>query len=302
MVDAIKIGLIGAGVFAGYHANKLAEHKRVAFMGVHDPDGDRAQIMSNNHDVPSLSAEELLEVSDAVVVACPAVYHGEMVLRALHYGCHCLVEKPLSTSLEAAEDILALSNQKNLIVQIGHQERMVLKAIGLDKIEEQPIQIEAVRYSPYSRRGTDTSVTMDLMTHDIDLCTALMGVAPGHIRGESRPVRSSTPDMAYGILHYGESVARLSASRIEAASERWMKLTYPSGEVHIDFNRKTLINTTKFALNEKFGEDERAKDSLGAATDIFVRAILDGTPVLVSAEAGAIAVRTAIAIDEGREI
>lgn len=271
-------------------------------MGVHDPDDDRAQILSKKHDVPALSAEDLFDLSDAVVVACPAIYHGEMVLRALHYGCHCLVEKPLSTSLEAAEDILALSNQKNLIVQIGHQERMVLKAIGLDKVEGRPVRIEAVRYSPYSVRGTDTSVTMDLMTHDIDLCTALMGVAPDHIRGESRPVRSRTPDMAYGILRYGDSVARLSASRVESESERCMTLTYPSGEVHIDFNRKTLTNTTKFALNEKFGEDEIAKDSLGAATDVFVRAILDGTPVLVSAAEGAIAVRTAIAIDEGRAI
>jgi len=300
MVDTIKIGLIGAGVFAGYHANKLSKHKRVAFTGVHDPDVSRANIISNKHGVPALDAEDLLDVSEAVVVACPAIYHGEMVIRALHFGCHCLVEKPLSTSLEAAEDILALSDQKNLIVQIGHQERMVLKAIGLGKIEERPIRIEAVRHSPYSLRGTDTSVTMDLMTHDIDLCTALMGVAPDHIRGESRPVRSTTPDMAYGILQYGDSVARLSASRVEAGSERWMTLTYPSGEVHIDFNRKTLSNTTKVALNEKFGEDEIAKDSLGAATDVFVRAILDGTPVLVSAAEGAIAVRTAIAIDEGR--
>jgi predicted dehydrogenase len=302
MVDKIKIGLIGAGVFAGYHANKLASHERVEFTGVYDPDDYRAKTLSNKHSVPALSDEDLLDVSDAVVVACPAVYHGKMVIRALHYGCHCLVEKPLSTSLQAAEDILALSDQKHLIVQIGHQERMVLKAIGLDKIEERPLLIEAVRHSPYSIRGTDTSVAMDLMTHDIDLCTALIGVAPTHIRGESRPVRSKTPDMAYGILYYGESVARLSASRVEAKSERWMKLTYPSGEVRIDFNTKRLTNTTEFALNEKFGEDAIAKDSLGAATDIFVRAILDGTPVSVSAEEGAIAVRTAIAIDDGREI
>jgi len=99
---------------------------------------------------------------------------------------------------------------------------------------------------------------------------------------------------------------------VSLASERWMKLTYPSGEVHINFNTKTLTNTTKFALNENYEEDEIAKDSLGAATDVFVKAILDGTPVLVSAEEGAIAVRTAeegaiavrtaIAIDRGREI
>ena len=94
-------------------------------------------------------------------------------------------------------------------------------------------------------------------------------------------------------------MARLSASRVAEKSERWMKLTYASGEVHIDFNAKTLTNTTEFALNENFAESEMAKDSLGAATDNFVRAVLDGAPVLVSAEAGVIAVRTAARIDGG---
>ena len=79
-----------------------------------------------------------------------------------------------------------------------------------------------------------------------------------------------------------------------------MKLTYASGEVHIDFNKKTLTNSTSFALDANFAEKEIAKDSLGAATDNFVRAVLDGAPVLVSAEDGLVAVRTALKIDEGR--
>jgi len=186
MVEAIKIGLIGAGVFAGYHANKLAAHQRVEFTGVHDPDDCRVKIIMNKHDIPALRCEEIFELSDAVVIACPAINHGDMVMQALHYGCHCLIEKPFVTSVDELTDIQSLSRHKNLILQIGHQERMIFRAIGLDKIKERPIQIQAVRHSPYSIRGTDTSVTMDLMTHDIDLCTALMGVAPDYIHGESR--------------------------------------------------------------------------------------------------------------------
>lgn len=300
MSEKLKVGLIGAGVFAGYHANKLTAHPRVEFTGVVDRSGKRAAALGGKHGIPVLSLTDLLHVSDAVVIASAASAHGDLAVQALKSGCHCLIEKPLATSVSAAEKIASTAATHGLVVQVGHQERMVLAAIGLSEIKERALRIEAVRYSPYSVRGTDTSVTMDLMTHDIDLCTAVMGQAPDLVRGEARPVRSKTPDMAYGLLNYGDSTARLSASRVENAGERWMKLTYPSGEVRIDFNAKTLTHSTDFALDENFADNMIAKDSLGAATDIFVNAVLDGSPVLVSAEEGAIAVRTAMMIDRGR--
>lgn len=299
MPEQIKIGLIGAGVFAGYHANKLAGHSRVNFSGVYDPDAVRAAALADKHTVQPLPLESLLTASDAVVIACPASFHGSTALQALKAGCHALIEKPLATTLSEANEIATLASTKDLIVQVGHQERMVLRAIGLGEISETPLAIEAVRNSPYSPRGTDTSVTFDLMTHDIDLCTVLMGGAPDFIGGESARVRSRTPDMAYVQLGYGNAQARLSASRVADVSERWMKITYPSGDVGIDFNAKTLTNSAGFDLNADFAEDAIAKDSLGAATDVFVRAILDRTPVLVSADDGAIAVRVAAVIDEG---
>ena len=299
MPEHIKIGLVGAGVFAGYHANKLAAHPRVRFIGVHDPDAQIAAVLAQKHNIKPLTLASLLEASDALVIACPAKFHGRVALQALKAGCHVLIEKPMATTTEEADEIAALAVSKTLIVQIGHQERMVLRAIGLDEIKERPMKIEAVRNSPYSIRGTDTSVTFDLMTHDIDLCTALMGGAPDIIKGQSEPVRSGPSDMAFAQLQYGTSTARLSASRVADVSERWMRLTYQSGEVRIDFNAKTLTNMAGFALNGNFADNEVAKDSLGAATDCFVRAVMDGTPVLVSAKDGAIAVRVAEAIDRG---
>lgn len=302
MSEQLKVGLIGAGVFAGYHASKLAQHPRVEFTGVVDRSGKRAALLAETHNIEVLALADLLEKSDAVVIASPATAHGEIAKKALSAGCHCLIEKPLATSLSEAEMIAVLSLEKNLVVQVGHQERMVLKAIGLDRISERPLKIEAVRNAAYSPRGTDTSVTFDLMTHDIDLCTALMGGAPDSVKGESGCVRSLAPDMAYAELSYGTSVARLSASRVAEAGQRWMKLSYPSGDVKIDFNAKTLLNSTRFALDKKFADNKIAKDSLGAATDMFVRAVLDGGPVSVSADAGAIAVRIAESIDKGRAL
>ena len=298
MADRLKIGLIGAGVFAGYHANKLAVHQRVTFAGIMDLDRAIAQQLADQHKVEAISLDEVLERSDAVVIASPATTHGVIAVQALQAGCHCLIEKPLTISAHEADEIIRLAAFKNLTVQVGHQERLVLRAIGLEEAPERPIKIEAVRDSPYSTRGTDTSVTMDLMTHDIDLCTALFGAAPDAVKASAACVKSRTPDIAEAVLTYGKSSAILTSSRVAESSKRRMKITYPSGFVEIDFNAKTLTHTTPFALHADFAEDSRAKDSLGEATDIFIRAILDKTPVLVSAEEGAIAVLTALQIDE----
>ena len=293
----MKIGLIGAGVFAGYHANKLAEHPHIHFVGVYDPDSSRALALAQKHNVVLLPAEALYEASEAVVIACPASFHGEMAIRALEANCHCLIEKPLAVDVQEAEKIVALSQEKNLTVQVGHQERMVLKAIGLLDVAERPLRVDAIRSNPYSSRGTDTSVTMDLMTHDIDICTALFGGGPDKVSGQSRRIKSERPDEATAVLSYGNASARLSANRIVEQGQRLMTIDYASGRVVIDFNAKTLLNETKYALNADFGDTDLAKDSLGAASVAFISAILDGTPVPVSAEDGLIAVRVAMQID-----
>lgn len=300
MSERLKIGLIGAGVFAGYHAQKLSRHPHVDFTGVVDQSGKRASDLAGKHNVPHSSLGDLLRVSEAIVIASAASAHKSLSVQALEAGCHCLIEKPLAATEEGALAVTALAKSKNLIVQVGHQERMVFEAIGLMNVRERPLKIEAVRNSPYSVRGIDTSVTFDLMTHDIDLCTALMGRAPEEVEGLAGCVRSETADMAYGRLHYGGTVAHLTASRVAKETERWMKLTYATGEVYIDFNKKTLTNSTAFVLDANFADKAIAKDSLGAATDNFVRAILDGVPVLVSADDGLIAVQAAAQIDEGR--
>jgi predicted dehydrogenase len=297
MSNRLKIGLIGAGIFAGYHANKLAAHPRVDFIGVMDRGAPAAKALAKKHDIKAMALKELLEKSDAVVIASPATTHGSIAAQVLQAGCHCLIEKPMTTTSEAADQIVSLAASKNLIVQVGHQERLILRATGLVDVKERPTRIVAFRYSPFTPRGTDTSVTLDLMTHDIDLCTALIGETPIAIEGRASCETGEQPDHSFARLTYSGLTANLAASRIKKESFRRMQITYPSGIVDIDFNTKTLAHTTPFDLNENFAEDDIAKDSLAAATDIFIRAVLDGSPVLVSAEDGALAVRTAIAID-----
>ena len=144
MSDRVKIGLIGAGVFAGYHANKLAAHPRIDFIGVIDKDITAAKSLADVHTTKSLTLKALLKQSEAVVIASPATTHGGIAIQALKAGCHCLIEKPIATNPDDVDEIVALQASQNLVVQVGHQERMVLRAIGLDRVIERPIKIEAV--------------------------------------------------------------------------------------------------------------------------------------------------------------
>lgn len=297
MSKHLKVGLIGAGVFAGYHANKLEGHPQVHFVGVYDPDTSRASALAQKHGVQPMQMDALYAACQAVVIACPASFHGEMAVRALEFDCHCLIEKPLAVDVQEAEKILSLSQENKLTVQVGHQERMVLKAIGLLDVKDIPLRIDAIRSNPFSSRGTDTSVTMDLMTHDIDICTALFGRAPDKVSGQSRCVKSDKSDEATAVLSYGEANATLSASRVVERGERRMTITYPSGRVVIDFNAKTLLNETTYDLNADFGDTALAKDSLGAASAAFISAIMEGGIVPVSVTDGLIAVRVAAQID-----
>lgn len=299
MKTQLKIGVVGAGVFGGYHSAKCAANSRIDFMGIYDPNISNARRVARKHNVQTfLHAKDLFDNVDAVIIACPAQYHGQMALQAINAGCHCLVEKPLAASFQEGRKIVELSKKKGVIVQVGHQERFVIQAIGLDRLPESPTYISTQRMSKYSERCTDVSVTLDLMTHDLDLLNMLINSPVKRIRGEARVVRTDCADMAYGILEFENGArAKLEASRVASDYSRTMQLIYPSGVVDIDFINKTLNHNTSFNLNENFGSDPKAIDSLAAATDAFVESILDNKPVVVPAEGGLKALKLALAFD-----
>ena len=298
MNQSLKIAVIGAGVFGGYHANKCAEHPGADFVGIYDHNFPRAKTQAEKHGVKAFdNFQAMLAQTEAVIIASPADTHGAMALTALEFGKHCLIEKPITSSLKEAARIVQLAKDKNLIVQIGHQERFVAKAIGLHNLPQSPLNIVARRMSKFSKRGTDVSVTLDLMTHDLDLVLMLMGGLPIEVRGETRIEKSKYPDFARGDLRFENGSATLTASRLEDDFSRTMDITYPSGTVSIDFNAKTLTHNTPFDLNADFGQDPDAKDSLGAATNAFIEAVLDGKAVPVTAEDGYNALKLALVID-----
>ena len=300
MTDKLRVSVFGAGVFAGYHAGKVAAHERAQLAGIYDPAPDRASALAQRLDAPVFtSAEDALRACDAVICAVPAVFHKTVAIPALAAGKAVLIEKPLAATLSAATAIAALAEQTGAIVQIGHQERIVADAIGLQRIPERPTQVEIVRHTGRATRNLDTSVVKDLMIHDLDLLLGLFG-APDWAQAETaKRVYSEHLDTVRAEIGWSDFTAYVSASRDGAPERRW-RLRYPSGTVDIDLGAKTLRHDTPFALDDRFGDSPRVADSLGAAFDRFVRAVLDGSPVLCTVRDGVEAVALAERIEGDR--
>jgi predicted dehydrogenase len=296
----VRAGVIGAGVFGGHHAAKYASDPRIAFVGVYDLHHDRARALAREHGARGFdSLEALLAEVDAVTVASPAPTHGAIGCAALAAGRHALVEKPIAVTLADADAMVALAAEKKLVLQVGHQERFVFEAMGLLAVAERPRAIEARRMGPFSERGADVSVTLDLMTHDLDLSRRLAGRArAASIAATGRLERTDSLDHVEAeVCFEGGMTARLFASRLHDRRERVMRVEYESGVVEVDFVAKSFTNTTPHRLDPTFAETPSARDSLGANVTAFVDAVLGQASPAVSGADGREALALALAID-----
>ena len=281
----LKTGLIGAGVFGGYHAGKIAASERTDFVGVFDPDTVRCGELATKHHVKAmLTQADLFAACDAVLVACPATYHEPVVRAALEAGRHVMVEKPLALTGHAADGLADLADSKGLVLQVGHQERFVLEAMGLFDIHEAPTRIEAWRMgtpAPDGRAG-DVSVIWDLMTHDLDMVAKLMGGANSHlaqVEATGRRAHTDHIDEATAQIAYACGQAEVTASRCAPERDRRMMLTYPAGTISINFLTREVENTTPYAI--KADVSDTLPDPLGAADEAFFAAVLGERPCAI---------------------
>ena len=289
----LKVGLIGAGVFGGYHAGKIAASEQTEFVGVFDPDTVRCGALADkNHVAAFVTQDELFAATDAILVACPAIYHEAVVRAALEAGKHVMVEKPLALTGHAADKLAAIADEKNLILQVGHQERFVMDAMGLFAIPEMPTRIEAFRIAPPAPdgRAEDVSVIWDLMTHDLDMVGKLMG-EPVAVSATGRQAHTNHTDEATAILNFSYGTAEVTASRCALDRDRLMILTYPSGTIAIDFLTRVLENSTPYEV--KLDVSDVLPDPLGAADEAFFAACLGQRECAVPGREAALAVHMA---------
>lgn len=289
----LKTGLIGAGVFGGYHAGKIAGSERTEFVGLFDPDQDRCAALADQQGVTAFATQDdLLSAIDAVIVACPATYHEAVVSAALNARCHVMVEKPLALTGHAADQLAARADAAGLVVQVGHQERFVLEAMGLFDIPEVPSKIEAWRMGPPAPDGRagDVSVIWDLMTHDLDMVGKLMGPAMS-VEATGRSAHTDHIDEATARLYFALGQAEVTASRCHSERDRRMVLTYPSGTIAINFLTREIENTTLFSVQADVSET--LPDPLGTADEAFFAAALGERACAIPGREAALAVHMA---------
>ena len=235
-VDPLRIGVVGVGSLGFHHTRLLAGLPAVVLAGVHDIRADRAAEVGTQLGVrvhPTL--EGLLDEVDACVIAVPTEAHEEVATAALERGIAVLIEKPIASTLAAADRILAAARRSGALVQTGHVERFNGALRACEPFLEAPVFVESHRLAPFGPRGTDVPVVLDLMIHDLDLVLSLMKRDVVSVAAVGVPVLTQSPDIANARLEFaGGGVANLTASRVSLERMRKIRFFQPSGYISLD--------------------------------------------------------------------
>lgn len=297
MEPKLRTGVVGAGVFGAFHAAKHAVSDRVQLAGVFDTDAARALTVAARHGCRTFGdLDDLLASVDAVTISTPALSHFDDARRALEAGRHVYVEKPLAMKLSEADYLIGLAAEKNLVLQVGHQERFVFDALGAPGAGPAPLRLEMSRCGPSSGRGEDVSVVFDLMIHDLDMAR-LFGF------GDLQKIAASGDrDETIATLTFErDRQASFIASRCSQERRREVIATYSDGALFIDFVNRTVEDTRPSSPLDLDAARNAFADPLKVSVDSFFAAIIDGEPALVDGKAGRRAIEWATLIEAARE-
>lgn len=306
-MQKLKCAVIGTGYLGKFHAEKYANLPDCELVAVVDINAETAQTIAEKHGAQALTDySTLLGNVDAVSIVVPTTLHYQVAKDFLNAGSHVLIEKPITTTVEQADELIAIAKEKNLILQVGHLERFNPAVLALDK-DEKPLFIESHRLSPFNPRANDVSVVLDLMIHDIDIILALVDSEIERIDASGTPVLTKGTDIANARLTFKNGcVANVTASRISMKLERKMRLFRPSSYASVDFQNRIL---QKYHTGEKemfpgvpeiVSEDAtfETSDALMAEIQQFVDCIQTGKQPLVTGDAARLALATAIQITQ----
>jgi predicted dehydrogenase len=303
----IRCAVIGTGYLGKFHAEKYASLPDCELVAVVDINEDAAKAVADKHGANALTDyQKLLGEVDAVSIVVPTTLHHQVSKDFLSAGVHVLVEKPITVTVDEADELIALAKEKGLILQVGHLERFNPAVLGLDK-DEKPLFIESHRLSPFNPRANDVSVVLDLMIHDIDIILALVDSEVERIDASGTRVLTQGTDIANArLLFKNGCVANVTASRISMKLERKMRLFRPSSYISVDFQNR-ILSRYKTGTKEMFPgipeiENEESVyesgDALLQEIKHFINCIQTGETPLVSGEAGRRALATAIQITQ----
>jgi len=300
----LKIGVFGAGHLGKIHIQQWKEVAGIKLVGFYDPDDAIAAAVTAEYGLTRYTdIDSLIEDTEAIDIVSPTTTHYEIAKKGLLSGKHIFIEKPLAQSLEEAQELVRLVKEANVKCQVGHVERYNPAYLALEEQELKPLFIEAHRLAQFNPRGTDVSVILDLMIHDIDIVMHLVKSPVRRISASGVSVVSESADIANARIEFDNGcVANLTSSRISMKKMRKMRLFQRDAYIGIDFlEKKTEViklkndNTDKgifdFPIDVPGGEQKtisiqmpeiKSINSIRMELEEFSKAILEDKPVRVT--------------------
>lgn len=240
----LKVGVFGVGHLGKFHLNNWREIEGIKLIGFYDPSDENAETVIKEYGLKRFkNAVKLIEACDAIDIVAPTTHHFELCKKAILKSKHVFVEKPLTNTMNEAKEIVKLAKEANIKFQVGHVERFNPALLAAREHELNPMFIEVHRLSQFNPRGTDVSVILDLMIHDIDIILSLVKSNVKNVFANGVNVLSDTPDIANVRIEFDNGcVANLTSSRISMKKMRKMRLFQKDSYVGIDFlDKKTEI-------------------------------------------------------------
>ena len=236
----LKVGVFGTGHLGKYHLNNWAAIEGASVVGFFDPNDEiAAEVMAKYQLKRFDTVDSLLDACDAVDIIAPTIFHYDLCKAAITKGKHVFVEKPLANTMDEARELVKLSKEANIKFQVGHVERFNPAFLALKDSKLEPMFIEVHRLAQFNPRGTDVSVILDLMIHDIDIILSMVKSNVKNISANGVAVMSDTPDIANVRIEFDNScVANLTSSRISMKKMRKMRLFQKDAYIGIDFLEK----------------------------------------------------------------
>ena len=237
----LKIGVIGAGHLGKIHLKLLLELKDTfEVIGFYDTDRENAKIVNRSFRVKSFKSVELLiEEADVIVIVSPTISHYDCASLAIRSNKHVFIEKPITQTVLEAENLMKLSREAGVKVQVGHVERFNPAFKSAQAYVNQPLFIESHRLAEFNPRGTDVSVVLDLMIHDLDIILKLVNSPVKSVQASGVSVVSDTPDIANARIEFNNGcVCNLTSSRMSLKNMRKSRVFQKDAYISIDYLEK----------------------------------------------------------------
>ncbi len=307
-MEKLKIGVVGVGYLGEFHAEKYSRMHDVHLVGVADINRQRADTIAKMFHTRSFTHyEDLIGKVDAVSIVVPTPYHYPVSKCFLENDIDVMIEKPMTTTLQEADDLIAVAEAKGHIIQVGHLERFNPAVVALKNYVNTPMFIESHRLSVFKPRGTDVDVVLDLMIHDIDIIMSLVNAKLNSIKAAGIPVVTEYGDIANARLEFANGcIANVTASRISMKNERKIRLFQKGAYLSVDFaNREITIirqngkSTTGIIPGMDINQlNVTQGDALEAELKSFVHAVKHRMMPEVTGKMGREALKVALSIIE----